>query len=330
MTFALKDELSQSSLPKDCLPKAPLDNSQKHPCTPHFSTPHCKIYHQDCRIGLQDLQENSIDFIVTDPPYFIDGMGSEWNDATLSKKASKSGVIGGLPIGMKFDRAQGAKLQKFMNPLATEFFRVLKPGGFCVVFSQGRLYHRMAMSLDLAGFEIRDMLAWKYEGQAKAFSQTHFIKKDKNLTQAQKQALIEQMQDLKTPQLKPQIEPMVLAQKPRIGTFVENYREFKLGLINSKESLDGKFPGNVMEVSKNTRKQESEDKIEHLTRKPIKLISHLIRLFTQENQIVLDPFLGSGSHALAALQNNRTFIGYEIEEKYFTIAKNRIQKECDK
>lgn len=330
MTFALKDELSQSSLPKDCLSKAPLDNSQKHPCALHFSTPHCKIYHKDCRVGLQDLQENSIDFIVTDPPYFIDGMGSEWNDATLSKKVSKSGVIGGLPIGMKFDRAQGAKLQEFMNPLAKEFFRVLKPGGFCVVFSQGRLYHRMAMSLDLAGFEIRDMLAWKYEGQAKAFSQTHFIKKDKNLTQAQKQALIEQMQDLKTPQLKPQIEPMVLAQKPRIGTFVENYREFKLGLINSKESLDGKFPGNVMEVSKNTRKQESEDKIEHLTRKPIKLISHLIRLFTQENQIVLDPFLGSGSHALAALQNNRTFIGYEIEEKYFTIAKNRIQKELDK
>ena len=134
------------------------------------------------------------------------------------------------------------------------------------------------------------------------------------------------MQGLKTPQLKPQIEPMVLAQKPRIGTFVENYKEFKLGLINSKESLDGKFPSNVMEVSKNTRKAESEEKIAHLTRKPIKLISHLIRLFTQENQIVLDPFLGSGSHALAALQNNRAFIGYEIEKKYFNIAKNRIIK----
>lgn len=291
-----------------------------------FLSPQCDIYHQDCRTGLTNLDSESIDFIVTDPPYFIDGMGSEWNDSALVKKASKSGVVGGLPIGMKFDKAQGARLQEFMNPLAKEFFRILKPGGFCVVFSQGRLYHRMAMSLDIAGFEIRDMLAWKYEGQAKAFSQTHFIKKDKNLTQAQKEALIKEMQDLKTPQLKPQIEPMVLAQKPRIGTFVENYKEFKLGLINSKESLDGKFPSNVMEVSKNTRKAESEEKIAHLTRKPIKLISHLIRLFTQENQIVLDPFLGSGSHALAALQNNRAFIGYEIEKKYFNIAKNRIIK----
>lgn len=292
-----------------------------------FKSSNCQIYNEDCHIGLKNLAENSIDFIVTDPPYFIDGMGSEWNDMNLSKKASKSGVIGGLPIGMKFDRIQGVRLQEFMSPLAKEFFRILKPGGFCVVFSQGRLYHRMAMSLDIAGFEIRDMLAWKYEGQAKAFSQIHFIKKDKKLSQKEKEKLIKEMQDLKTPQLKPQIEPMVLAQKPRIGTFVENYKVYKLGLINSKESLNGKFPGNVMEIAKQIRKAESEEKIEHLTRKPIKLISHLIRLFTQKNQIVLDPFLGSGSHALAALQNTRKFIGYEIEKKYFEIAKNRIEKE---
>lgn len=295
-----------------------------------FKTQDCQIYNQDCCLGLKNLGENSIDFIVTDPPYFIDGMGNEWNDSTLNKKASKSGVVGGLPVGMKFDRMQTRKLQEFMTPLADEFLRVLKPGGFCVVFSQGRLYHAMAMSLDLAGFEIRDMLAWKYEGQAKAFSQTHFIKKDKKLNQKEKENLIKEMQDLKTPQLKPQIEPMVLAQKPRIGTFVENYQAFKVGLINSKESLDGKFPSNVMEIPKQIRKNESDEKIEHLTRKPIKLISHLIKLFTQKGQVVLDPFLGSGSHVIAALQNKRKFIGFEIEKKYFEIAKNRIEKELER
>lgn len=62
------------------------------------------------------------------------------------------------------------------------------------------------MSLDLVGFEIRDMLAWKYEGQAKAFSQIHFIKKDKNLTQEQKESLIKELESYKTSQLKPQIE----------------------------------------------------------------------------------------------------------------------------
>lgn len=285
-----------------------------------------QIFNEDCREGIKRLKDNSIDFIVTDPPYFIDGMGNEWNDKRLQNKASKSGIIGGLPIGMKFDRMQGEKLQEFMNPLASEFFRVLKPGGFCIVFSQARLYHRTAMSLDLAGFEIRDMLAWKYEGQAKAFSQTHFIKKDKTLSESQKEYLIKELDGMKTPQLKPRIEPMVLAQKPKIGTFVQNWQEYKLGLINSKESLDGGFPSNVMEISKHIRKNESEEKIKHLTRKPVRLISHLIRLFTQEWQIVLDPFLGSGSHAIASLENNRQFIGFEIEKKYFEITQKRIER----
>ena len=283
-----------------------------------------QIFNEDCQKGLRVLHDNSIDFIVTDPPYFIDGMGDEWNDMRLKNKAKKSGVIGGLPVGMRFDRVQGERVQVFMNPIAKEFLRILKPGGFCVVFSQARLYHRMAMSLDLAGFEIRDMLAWKYEGQAKAFSQSHFIKKDKNLTDKQKETLIKELEGYKTPQLKPQIEPMVLAQKPKEGTFVQNWQKYRLGLLNTKESLDGKFPSNVMKVPKHTRNCESEERIEHLTRKPVRLISHLIRLFTQEGQVVLDPFMGSGAHAIAALQNHRKFIGYEIEKKYFEIAKNRI------
>lgn len=283
-----------------------------------------QIFNEDCQKGLRALEDNSIDFIVTDPPYFIDGMGNEWNDKNLQNKAKKSGVIGGLPVGMRFDRTQGDRLQAFMNPIAKEFLRILKPGGFCVVFSQARLYHRMAMSLDLAGFEIRDMLAWKYEGQAKAFSQSHFIRKDKNLTDEQKESLIKELEGYKTPQLKPQIEPMVLAQKPKVGTFVQNWQKYRLGLLNTKESLDGKFPSNVMEVPKHTRNCESEEKIEHLTCKPVRLISHLIKLFTQEGQVVLDPFMGSGAHALAALQNHRKFIGYEIEKKYFEMAKDRI------
>ena len=56
-------------------------------------------------------------------------MGSEWDDTNLKTKASKSGVIGGLPVGMKFDKAQGEELQEFMNPIAKEFYRILKTRG---------------------------------------------------------------------------------------------------------------------------------------------------------------------------------------------------------
>ena len=283
-----------------------------------------QLFNEDCRRGIKKLPDNSIDFIVTDPPYFIDGMDDGWNDTNLKTKAAKSGVIGGLPVGMKFDRAQGEKLQHFLEPLCKEFMRILKPGGFCVVFSQGRLYHRTAMALDLAGFEIRDMLAWKYEGQAKAFSQNHFIKKDKTMSEEAKQQLIEELDGMKTPQLKPQMEPMVLAQKPREGTFVENWQKYQLGLVNTKESLDGMFPGTVMEVSKSVRKNETGEKIDHITVKPICLIAHLIKLFTKSGQTVLDPFLGSGSHGVAAIETNRKFLGFEIEKKYYDIALQRI------
>ncbi|MDD3669646.1 MAG: site-specific DNA-methyltransferase, partial [Alphaproteobacteria bacterium] len=99
-----------------------------------------RIFNRDCREGIKNIPNDSIDFIVTDPPYFIDGMGSDWDDKKLRNKAAKSGIVGGLPVGMKF-RAQGENLQKFLAPLCKEFYRILKPAGFCVVFSQGRLYH---------------------------------------------------------------------------------------------------------------------------------------------------------------------------------------------
>ena len=289
-----------------------------------------QIYNEDCRKGIQQVPDNSVELIVTDPPYFIDGMGEDWNDERLSKRAAKSGVIGGMPVGMKFDRKQGEDLQRFLQPLCKEFFRVLKPGGFCVVFSQGRLYHRTAISLDLEGFEIRDLLGWKYEGQAKAFSQNHFILRDKNMTEEEKERLICEMEGWKTPQLKPQLEPMVLAQKPKEGTFIENWQKYHVGLMNTKENLDGMFPGTVMEVAKQVRKKETSEKLEHMTVKPVCLISHIIKLFTLEGQTVLDPFLGSGSHGVAALKTKRKFIGFEIEKKYYEMALKRMHEEMKK
>lgn len=283
------------------------------------------ISNEDCRIGIKKLADNSVDCIITDPPYFIDGMGDNWNDDKLKKKANKAGIVGGLPVGMKFDVEQGKKLQMFMEPLCKEFIRVLKPGGFCIIFSQARLYHRMAIAAENANFEIRDMLGWKYEGQAKAFSLNHFIEKDKTLSENEKSTLIKDMEGWKTPQLKPQIEPMILAQKPKEGTFLDNWKKYNLGLVNTKETLDGMFPGNIMEVSKRIRTKEREEKIDHMTVKPVYLIAHLIKLFSQKNQIIMDPFMGSGSHCLAALQTNRRFIGFEIEKNYFDISKKRIE-----
>ena len=273
----------------------------------------------DCRQVLPTFSDQSIDLVVTDPPYFLDGFDDSWNHTKLNRKASKAGVVGSMPVGMKFDRRQGELLQSFFSPIANELYRVLKPGSFCIVFSQARLYHRMAMCLDSAGFEIRDMLVWRNDRQAKAFSQTHFIKKSKSLSEEQKQELISELEGYKTPQLRPQVEPIVLAQKPKSGTFVQNWIDYKLGLIDTKQTLDGKFPGNLLELPKSKR-----EKLDHLTVKPTQLISHFVKLFSSKGQTVLDPFLGSGTSLVATVENQRNFIGIEIEPNYIQLAQSRI------
>ncbi len=72
--------------------------------------------------------------------------------------------------------------------------------------------------------------------------------------------------------------------------------------------------------------EPDEGYIDHPTPKPKHFIKEILKMFTQENDLILDPFIGSGSTAIACLQLNRRFIGFEIEEKYCYIAVNRINK----
>ena len=133
----------------------------------------------DCFAALPALPANSVDCVLTDPPYFLDGFDSDWDAGKLAKRMEHNGAIRSMPAGMKFCPRQGADFQRFFGKFSREIVRVLKPGGFFVSFSQGRLYHRMAVAAEEAGFEIRDMLAWKREGQPKAFTQSHFVRKMK-------------------------------------------------------------------------------------------------------------------------------------------------------
>ena len=67
-------------------------------------------------------------------------------------------------------------------------------------------------------------------------------------------------------------------------------------------------------------------KIGHPAPFPIELPQKFINLYTYKNDLILDPFLGSGTTAIAAKLLDRNFVGYEIEEEYIEIAKNRIKK----
>ena len=68
------------------------------------------------------------------------------------------------------------------------------------------------------------------------------------------------------------------------------------------------------------------EKVDHPTQKPVALMRHLVELFTVEGDTVLDPFMGSGTTGVACVQTGRNFIGVEIDEGYFNIAKKRIEQ----
>ena len=289
-----------------------------------------------CLDGMKKLPENSIDMVCTDPPYFLDGLGDDWNKGKLDKKGASS-VVGNLPKGMKFDRKQSRKFYDFYSEVSKEIFRVLKPGGAFVSFSSPRLYHSMTMAVEESGFEIRDMLAWVYtQSQVKAFSQNHIIEKDKTKSREQKDNLKELCKDWRTPQLKPAIEPMCFAVKPIEGRYIDNFEKYGTGLLNTSHEtkVDGKFPSNVMTTQegvldtvflvKKPTKAEKGDFNTHLSVKPLELVEHLIKLFTKDESIILDPFMGSGTTAVAAVKSNRKYIGFDINQEYIDISNKRV------
>lgn len=275
-----------------------------------------KIYNMDCLEGLQRIKNESIDCIIIDPPYFIDKMGDEWGKNNLEKSKSKAGVVGGLPVGMKFDNKQGERLEEFMTPVASELFRVLKKGGFCLTFSQARLSNRMGNAFESNGFEIRDLLFWKRRSQPKAFSQDHFVRK-MMISEEEKKRIIKELDNRKTPQLMQEIEPIIMCQKPRDGTYVNNWLKYGVGLIDV--DFQDKFPSTIMEFNR-------DKNIGHITPKPVKLIEHLLKIFTKEHDVILDCFMGSGTTAVACINTGRNYIGFELDKGYYDIANERINK----
>ena len=83
-----------------------------------------------------------------------------------------------------------------------------------------------------------------------------------------------------------------------------------------------------MEFTKSiwTFSAERASRVKHPAPFPVELAYRLIQLYTFENDVVLDPFLGSGTTCIAALKTNRKYIGYDIDKKYCEIAEKRIEE----
>ena len=92
--------------------------------------------------------------------------------------------------------------------------------------------------------------------------------------------------------------------------------------IDKRNNPNGKNPTNVWEI--NRVAYGSKEKTEHPAQFPITMIERLIKGWSNENDIVLDPFMGSGTTAIAAINTNRNYIGFEMDEEYYKASIERI------
>ena len=202
--------------------------------TPYFQQDGVTLYHGDCREILQGLPDESVSAVVTDPPYGLAFMGKRWDYDVPAVE------------------------------VWAECLRVLKPGGHLLAFAGTRTQHRMAVRIEDAGFEIRDMIAWVYgSGFPKSLDVSKAIDKaagaerevvgrgkghvggknaqvwddsgagwkaDFNIT-APATPEAKHWQGWGTA-LKPALEPITVARKPLIGTVAENVLQHGTGALN--------------------------------------------------------------------------------------------------
>jgi DNA modification methylase len=329
----------------------------------------------DCLERLKELEDASIDAVVSDPPYEIDFMGKGWD---------RSGIA-------------------YSVELWSECLRVLKPGGHLIAFCATRTVHRMTVGIEDAGFEIRDQLCWCYES---GFPKS--LNVSKQFEDGSEEA--KRFEGWGT-NLKPAFEPAVLARKPVDGTIANNFVLHGVGGLNIEKTrfpygdpiwfgsgeepnLEGKqrqqarsnktvgngfgvaglvgseidtfkpsgrWPANIVRFKK-AQRSEREEGLDHLeakkgfeavhrkegsagvnnpragagrtaenvknfhpTVKPLELMRWLVRLVTPKEGVVLDPFLGSGTTAAAAMLEGVSCVGCEITSDYWKIIEARVE-----
>lgn len=120
------------------------------------------IIHADCIEAMRDMEESSIDVIVTDPPYGLEFMGKNWDKFTREVIKSPGRNAPKYKSAKPQSWQAGQPYQSWTQSWATEALRVLKPGGSLLCFGGTRTWHRLGVGLEDAGFRIKDTLMWLY------------------------------------------------------------------------------------------------------------------------------------------------------------------------
>jgi site-specific DNA-methyltransferase (adenine-specific) len=280
-------------------------------------------------LSLRKIPGSSIHLILSDIPYGIavdewDVLHNNTNSALLgaSPAQARAGAVfkrRGKPLNgwSEADRRIPLEYQRWCESFASDWLRVLKPGGSALVFAGRRLSHRCVVAFEDAGFTFKDSLAWLREAAPHRAQRISIVFQRRGDT-----ANAQAWEGWRVGNLRPTFEPILWFTKPYpIGTTIaDNVLAHGVGGFNETAFTSyERTPDNILRSGF----RQGEGGL-HVAQKPVKLLRALIELTTQRGQIVLDPFCGSGSTLVAAKIARRHYLGFDIDAGFVKVATERL------
>lgn len=287
-----------------------------------------KIYNEDCIIGMKEkIPDESIDLIIADPPYFK-VVGEKWDYIWRTEQ----------------DYLEWSK------QWIDEAVRVLRKGGSFYLFGYFRMLSRLLSILEDAGLELRQQIILNKGIQAVSGRATKNYKMFPNVTES----ILFLYKDSK-----PYVKQFLKSRQKELG-YTAKYINEKLGVKSNGGGMWSIYTGK--NVCKQLPTKELWDKLQnildfdipyskicqtfnaqmgitdvwddinfygekgrfHSTQKPLNLITRLVLASSNDKDIVLDPFMGSGTTAVASKKHNRYYIGFENNENYYNKSLERL------
>jgi DNA modification methylase len=236
------------------------------------------IYQGDSLQVMKELPDNSIDLVLTDPPYNISQDGKSIKRSALRNTRYRKGSDIKLDFG-EWDKLTDEDYEKLIYGLIAELKRVMKDGSWAYIFFDKRklgLLEKLYKELDL---KYRNILVWCKSNPVPSFRHVNWV-----------------------------------SATEFISVFSKGDGKVKNWLYPQKEMFSYFI----------TSTKASYGVSSHPTEKPIGICEKIIKINSNEGDLILDPFLGSGTTAVACVNLNRHYIGIELDQSYVEIARKRV------
>jgi len=218
-------------------------------------------------------------------------------------------------------------------------YRVLRPGGVCLVFSTTRTLSTTLRDLEESCFVIRDVIAWVNPSvPSSSFGMSHLIERSRDLVETEKEAAAKDLSGLRTMRLRTCYTPIVLAQRHTGATLVVNQKEHGCGLMNPTRLACGELSANCMTTDFTgtdydqaflLRSAPNSRLIDSQPDPLYRIAYHLLETFTHPGSVVVDPEAGDGAFMCAAVTLGRTYTGSEKNPDRRAAALARAKRALD-